>query len=193
MRTALLPQFISQEAARTGDPMQSIQELSNRDSYSPHELPLLLRQTLLLAGHRNWIVVADAAYPYHAHPAVATVLSTGTIIDALNYLLPDIHSLPHLQPHFYLDRELSVLHESDTQGVTTLRHNLHRHLEDFQSLPHEELLHKVNAAAHSYHVLVVKTSTLIPYSSVFIELQCGYWNEQAEAQLRSRLQAIHPS
>lgn len=174
--------------------MKPIQEQSNLDSYSPHELPLLLRQTLLLAGHRNWIVIADAAYPYHAHPAVATVLSTGTIVEVLNYLLPAINSLPHLQPHFYLDQELSVLNESDIGGVTALRPNLHRHLEEFprQSLPHEELLQKVHAAAQSYHVLVIKTSTLIPYSSVFIELQCGYWNEQAEAQLRSRLQ-VHPS
>jgi hypothetical protein len=34
-------------------------------------------------------------------------------------------------------------------------------------------------------VLLIKTTMRIAYTSVFVELQCGYWNSRAENRLRA--------
>jgi hypothetical protein len=36
---------------------------------------------------------------------------------------------------------------------------------------------------------VIKTPSLLPYSSVFINLDCGYWSAEAEERLRRRIKA----
>jgi hypothetical protein len=40
-----------------------------------------------------------------------------------------------------------------------------------------------------FRVLVVKTNMRIPYTSVFFELDCGYWNAHAEKQLRAAMKS----
>lgn len=174
--------------------MHSLNEQSDSGLLAPERLPSLLRQTLLLSGHRNWIVVADAAYPHHANPAIETLLVTGAITEALDHLLPAIDNSPHIRPSVCLDRELTDLEDADVAGVAVFRTNLLQRLEKYprKFLLHEELLRRIDEAASVYRILVIKTSTLIPYSSVFIELQCGYWNENAEARLRSHLQPVKP-
>jgi hypothetical protein len=37
-------------------------------------------------------------------------------------------------------------------------------------------------------VLVIRTPTALPYSSVFLELQPGYWDVASETRLRARIQ-----
>jgi hypothetical protein len=37
--------------------------------------------------------------------------------------------------------------------------------------------------------LIVKTDMTIPYTSVFFELDCGYWNAEAEQRLRQAMLA----
>jgi hypothetical protein len=36
-------------------------------------------------------------------------------------------------------------------------------------------------------VLLIKTKMRIPYTSVFFELDCGYWNAQGEKRLRAAM------
>jgi hypothetical protein len=36
-------------------------------------------------------------------------------------------------------------------------------------------------------VLVLKTRLTIPYTSVFIRLECGYWSADAEKRLRAAM------
>ena len=42
-------------------------------------------------------------------------------------------------------------------------------------------------ASESFNVLVIRTPTALPYTSVFIELQPGYWDAESEARLRERI------
>jgi len=35
-----------------------------------------------------------------------------------------------------------------------------------------------------YKILVLKTDQTVPYTSVFIKLDCGYWNEGKEKRFR---------
>jgi hypothetical protein len=34
---------------------------------------------------------------------------------------------------------------------------------------------------------MVKTTLAVPYTTVFMELDCGYWGPEAEAALRARM------
>jgi hypothetical protein len=56
-------------------------------------------------------------------------------------------------------------------------------------LPHDELIQKLDAAGEKFRVLVLKTNLTVPYSSVFIELDCGYWTPAAEKRLREKMGA----
>jgi hypothetical protein len=37
--------------------------------------------------------------------------------------------------------------------------------------------------------LIIKTPLTKPYTSVFFQLECGYWNAEAEERLREAIQA----
>jgi len=43
-------------------------------------------------------------------------------------------------------------------------------------------------ANQSFDVLVIRTQTALPYSSVFLELRPGYWDADSELRLRERIQ-----
>jgi len=56
-----------------------------------------------------------------------------------------------------------------------------------QTMPHDKLIATVNDASKTFQVLVLKTNMTIPYSSVFIRLNCKYWSDEAEARLRAKM------
>jgi hypothetical protein len=56
-------------------------------------------------------------------------------------------------------------------------------------MPHERVIANIDEASRQFHVLVLKTRMAIPYTSVFIRLDCKYWSADAEARLRSRIAA----
>jgi hypothetical protein len=39
-----------------------------------------------------------------------------------------------------------------------------------------------------FSILIIKSTMTIPYTSVFIELDCGYWDGEREATLRAAIQ-----
>ena len=47
-----------------------------------------------------------------------------------------------------------------------------------------QYLLKIDKASKLFKTLVIKTNQVIPYSSVFIELDCDYWSRDKEKQLR---------
>jgi hypothetical protein len=55
-------------------------------------------------------------------------------------------------------------------------------------VPHEELIAKLDEAAKTFRVFVLKTNLTLPYTSVFLELDCGYWDSRAEAELRKSME-----
>jgi hypothetical protein len=59
---------------------------------------------------------------------------------------------------------------------------------EFASLDQESLMSLLADANRSFDVLLIRTNTALPYSSVFIELQPGYWDAESEQQLRDRIQ-----
>lgn len=54
---------------------------------------------------------------------------------------------------------------------------------------HEDVIRELDNSAKIFDVLIIKTNLTIPYTSVFFQLECGYWNAGAENNLRTNLNA----
>lgn len=153
-------------------------EDSNWQSKLAAELPVL--------GHRNWILIADSAYPAQSRPAIETVATRADHIEVVRSVLRAVDSAGHVRAVVYLDAEMEYISEKDAPGIDVYRKELTALLggRAARSLPHEELIAKLDEAATMFRVLVLKTNLTLPYTSVFLELDCGYWNEEAERKLR---------
>jgi hypothetical protein len=140
-------------------------------------------------GHRNWIVVADGAYPWQTAPGIETVCTGAAQIDVLRGVLAGIDRAPHVRPVVYLDAELPFLSEQHATGISAYRDELGILLAGraVRQLPHEDIITRLDAAGRSFHVLLLKTTLRLPYTSVFLELDCGYWSSEAEQRLRQAI------
>ncbi len=56
-------------------------------------------------------------------------------------------------------------------------------------LPHEEIISKLDQAGEMFRVLLIKTNMRIPYTSIFFELECGYWDAEPENRLRAAMRS----
>jgi hypothetical protein len=150
----------------------------------------LLHQRLPLLGHRNWICIVDAAYPLQIAPGIELIDTGAEIEDVLPKALAILQQARHVQPTAYIDAELPMVAEDDAPGVKLYRTNLAALLEDFPSLSlkHEEIIARISRAASEFRVLLLKTTLTIPYTSVFFELECGYWTVAAETRLRAAME-----
>lgn len=149
----------------------------------------ILRGRLPLFGHRNWIVIADAAYPAQTSPGIETVATGAGLIEVLRDVLAVLEAAPHVRPILHADRELAFVAEADAPGVTAFRESLAEALGGRRPdvIPHEKILEKLDAAGGMFRILLLKTNLTIPYTSIFIELDCGYWSADAEHRLRAAL------
>ncbi len=145
-----------------------------------------LKAELPVLGHRNWIVVADAAYPAQSRPGIETLYVGGDQIEVLREVLQAVAATKHLRVNVFGDAELGSVPEDDAPGIGAYRKKLDTLLHDrpVHTLPHEEVLAKLDDAAKTFRVLVLKTDLALPYTSVFLQLDCGYWSADAEKRLR---------
>jgi len=140
-------------------------------------------------GHRNWILIVDSAYPLQASPGVETIETNADQIEVVRYVLGAINKSIHVRPDIFMDAELPYVQEEDAPGTTAYRDAIAKLFDgvDIQSELHERLISQVDEAGRLVHVLVLKTKLAVPYSSVFIRLNCKYWGDDAEERLRSKM------
>ncbi len=145
-----------------------------------------LQQELPLLGHRNWIMIVDSAYPLQVSPGVETIETGADLPQVLRVVLGTLDHAIHVTPSIYLDAELSYVTDEAAPGVSVYRQHLKEILHDRPVKPvlHETLLKQVNDVGQNFHILILKTNMTIPYSSVFLQLDCKYWPPAAEQQLR---------
>lgn len=148
-----------------------------------------LERWLPLLGHRNWIVVADSAYPAQSNPGIQTVATATDHIDVLEKTLTAIRECRHIHANVYIDAELKFVSEDDAPGVLGYRRSVHQMLNDRNicELEHEQIIAKLDACGRLFRILILKSTLTIPYTSVFLELDCKYWNPDAEERLRTSL------
>ncbi|HKF46325.1 MAG TPA: RbsD/FucU domain-containing protein [Terracidiphilus sp.] len=144
---------------------------------------------LPLLGHRNWILVVDSAYPLQTSEGVETVETNADQLEVARFVLHAIGRSIHVRPEVMMDAELPFVPESDAPGVSQYRTEIHDLLagEHVESVPHEQLIHRVNDDGKLVHVLVLKTRLAVPYTSLFIRLNCKYWSDDAEHRLRAKM------
>jgi hypothetical protein len=149
----------------------------------------LLDEELPVLGHRNWILIVDSAYPLQSSPGVETVETDAPQIEVLRYVMGAIDRSVHLRPDFFRDAELAYVSEEDASGVSAYRRELQGVLGSYavESLPHEQLISRVDEAGKTVHVLVLKSRIAVPYSSIFIRLNCRYWSDDAEKRMRAKM------
>jgi hypothetical protein len=147
----------------------------------------VLKDRLKLYGHRNWVVIADSAYPAQSKQGIETIAADDEQVTVVERAFALLRQCKHVRPAIYTDEELRFVPEGDAPGVTLYREQLARLLSGYEasSLPHEEIIAMLDRVGDTFRVLLIKTKMRIPYTSVFLELQCGYWNTRAENRLRT--------
>jgi hypothetical protein len=148
-----------------------------------------LRRQLPNYGHRNWIVVADSAYPAQSKPGIETVVSGAGQLEVARKVLEAINASRHVRANVYLDQELEFVAEADAPGVTRYRSQLGQILKGANTTPmlHEQIIAKLDQVSQVFRVLIIKTDLAIPYTTVFFELSCAYWPAGAEAKMRKAM------
>jgi hypothetical protein len=158
-------------------------------SHPPNDWRGRLQQELPLLGHRNWIAVVDSAYPLQTSAGIETVETNADQLEVVRTVLDQLAKAKHVRPVIFTDAELKLVPESDAAGVTAYREALTSLVgkTEAQSLPHEAIISKLDEAGKTFHILVLKTNLTIPYTSVFIRLECAYWKPDAEKSLREAM------
>jgi hypothetical protein len=150
---------------------------------------------LPLLGHRNWILIVDSAYPMQSSTAVETVETNANQLDVVRYVLAAVESSIHVRPDVFMDAELPFVSEDDAPGVDAYKAQIGKLLEAVPvgSVPHEKMISDIDDAGKLVHILVLKTKLAIPYTSVFIRLNCKYWSDDAEERMRTRMANAAPA
>ena len=147
-----------------------------------HVLPLL--------GHRNWIVLAEPSFPLRTSPGIEVEATGLSQMDLVTAVLDALAGARHVRPVFYTAAELAFVSEQDANGISSYRAQLATLLKggEVSSLPEDQIEAKMDDVSRIYHVLVLKSTTPLPYSTVFISLDDGYWSADAEKRLRAAMQ-----
>jgi hypothetical protein len=158
-------------------------------SSAPADWKARVSQSIPLLGHRNWILIVDSAYPLQSSPGVETIETNASHLEVLRYVLGTVNNSIHVRPLISMDSELPFVPDDDAPGASAYRAQIAQILSDYpiQSIPHERVIAQIDETSKQFHVLVLKTTMTIPYSSVFIRLDCKYWSADAEKRMRARM------
>jgi len=145
-----------------------------------------LDSLLSLLGHRNWVIIADKAFPWQSAPGMVYINTNATVPEVADYTIRQLDKSTHVSPVLYLDQELSFV-----PGTAGYRDTLQQIFkgQPVQTLLHDSVFAKMDNTAGLFKVVVLKTNTTTAYSSVFIQLDCKYWNTAKEQQLREVMKA----
>ena len=140
-------------------------------------------------GRQNWIILAEKSYPVLATRGFQTVVVDAEIPEVLDYLVSYFERSETLKPRFNTARELPHLSNNNAPGIDQFRQDLKDSLHGYptREADHRLLRRLIARRSKDFSILVIKTSTALPYSNVFIELDTGYWDREFEDQLRARM------
>ena len=150
-----------------------------------------LAKDLPVLGHRNWIVVVDSAYPAQSRTGVETMCIGGGQVEVVKAVLDAVDAAKHVRGIVYADRELWYVKEADAPGIDDYRKRLFPLLKnrELKAWLHDDLIARLDADAEKFRVLILKTDMTLPYTSVFVQLDCGYWDAEKEKRLRATIES----
>lgn len=154
-------------------------------------------QKLPLLGHRNWIVIADKAFPEQNAEGIEVINTNDNLVPVLKYVLQKINASGHVKPIIYRDKELQFITESQAKGIEIfrleseklmVREKITSQLQP-QTILHDSVFAKLDEVSKLFKIVVLKTNETIPYTSVFLQLDCSYWSAEKEKQLREKMKS----
>jgi len=124
-------------------------------------------------------------------PGIETIVSGAGQIEVARVVLEALAASKHVRANIYLDQEIHFVEEAEAPGVSRYRTQLAElfKIAKTTTLPHEQIIAKLDHTAQVFRVLIIKTELTIPYTSIFFELDCGYWSAEAEQRLRRAMAA----
>jgi hypothetical protein len=149
----------------------------------------ILQNDLHLLGHRNWILVVDKAFPEQSSAGMKYMYVEQDLLPTLEYVLQALDGSSHVKPIIYQDKELSFITEEQVQGIGQFRSDAAKLLDGrgVQTLLHDEVFGMLDESSSLFRVLVIKTNCTLPYTSVFLQLDCSYWDPENEKVLRENM------
>ncbi len=150
----------------------------------------VLADDLHLLGHRNWILVVDKAFPEQSSSGMKYLYVEQDLLPTLKYVLDEVEASSHVKPIIYQDKELSYITGDQVPGIEAFRSEAEKVLagREVNTLLHDEVFSMLDESSSLFRVLVIKTNCTIPYTSVFLQLDCSYWNGDQENALREAMQ-----
>lgn len=142
-------------------------------------------------GIQNWVIVAESSFPVVSRRGVRTLVIDAEVPAVVDYVVKELEKSETVVPSFSTARELPFVKNDNAPGIDEFRKLLKASLQGHQvrEMEHRSLTLLAHSDSAKYAVLVLKTKSALPYSSVFIELDSGYWDRASEAKLRRDMKA----
>ena len=104
-------------------------------------------------------------------------------------MLKAVADAGHLRPKICLDKELDFVPRPWRRVWTPPEEDPGARWPSFEVKPvlHEELIARLDQVAKTFKILMIKTNLALPYTTVFLELDCGYWSPESEAKMREAM------
>jgi len=146
----------------------------------------ILEKDLHLLGHRNWILVVDKAFPEQSSPGMKYLYVDEDLLPTLSYVLEEVEASSHVRPIIYRDKELNYISIEQVPGIDAFRTQSNSVLEgrNVNTILHDEVFKMLDKSSSLFRTLVIKTNCTLPYTSVFLQLDCAYWGPEDEQVLR---------
>ena len=144
------------------------------------------KENLPMLGHRNWVLVLDKAFPEQNSSGIEYIYVEAGLNQTLQYVLNELEASDHVSPVIYRDLELEYLTEEQVKGIDKFKQESEDVLsgKKVQRLLHEEVFKLLDESSEMFKIFAIKTNCIMPYTSVFIQLDCGYWTPEQEEKLR---------
>lgn len=143
-------------------------------------------------GARNWVVIADPTYPIPAGLGAITMAVSSGSADTFREVLDILELQASLTPRIWVNNEMDVVTEDMAPGIKEFRKEVNSLLSGrfCYRLDERIISMQLAEAAKDFRVLFIKTGTRLPYSTIAIELDSGYWSSDSEAEIRSRMEKL---
>lgn len=147
---------------------------------------------LTMLGHRNWILIVDKAFPEQNAAGMEYIYANEDLNTVLKKVIDQINLSGHVKPIVYRDKELGFISEQQAKGVTQFKTGIANTLVNLpvQTMLHDSVFKKLDTESKLFKVLVIKTNEVIPYTSVFLQLDCAYWTKSKEDTMRNKMKHI---
>lgn len=148
-----------------------------------------LQQELPLLGDRNWILVVDKAFPALNARGIRVIYANENLLEVLRYTFNKIDSSSHVRPIIYVDKEMQYITPQIEQGIIAYKDSIKAIVNNQFLHPelHDSVFRNIQKISSLFKVLVIKTNETRAYSSVYLQLDCAYWNADKENQLRQTM------